>query len=233
MPLLDVRKQFAIYSGRYDLVVDRITYADKGANFFIRAGQQYLDRTFDIFKAESRFYSDLPVNSWYVLTPDCRVVEEVYLNNSVGARVRLHRMSLDEYKLLSKGSSTCCPSFAVSNLRVTPAVSGTVNVDFGITVPGDDYNSTGILLVPTTTSIVTCEVYGKFYQPKLVADTDVSVWSELYQVVLVMAACRELEISYRNTVGVKDWENAITSEIHGVELDYADQESNYITKFRG
>jgi len=229
MPLSNVRKQFSVYSGRYDLVVDRVSYADKGADFYIQSGQQYLDRTFDIFKAESRFYSDLPINSWYVLTPDCRVVEDVYLNNSVGARVRLHRISLAAYK----SGNMCCPSYTVSNLRVTPAISGTVNVDFGIITPGEEANNTGILLAPPTTQIVTCEIYGKFYQPKLTIDTDVNIWSELYTAALVMAACRELEISYRNTVGVKDWEEAITLELHGVELDYADQESNYIIKFRG
>jgi hypothetical protein len=244
MSLVSVRKQFAIYSGRYDLIVDRVTFADKGADFFIQSGQRYLDRTFDIFKAESRFYTELAAGSWYVLAPDCRVVDNVYLSNSTGARAELRRISLTEYKrifrsdpMLAAQSADCIGTYCVSNLRVTPQIPVTITIDRWETATynttGLENNFTGILISPSTTGDTTCEIYGKFYQPRLLVDNDTNIWSEQYEVVLVMAACRELEISYRNTVGVKDWEVAITSELHGVELDDADQESNYITKFRG
>ena len=33
MPLVDVRRNFITYSGRYDLIVNRTTYADNGQTF--------------------------------------------------------------------------------------------------------------------------------------------------------------------------------------------------------
>jgi hypothetical protein len=242
MSLLSVRTMFAQYSGRYDLIVDRITFANKGADFFIRAGQQYLDRTYDIFKAESRFYTELVPSSWYILVPDARVVENVYISNSAGARAELRRISLTEYKRVFRSDpgmsdNGCSGAYCVSNLRVTPQSPTTITIDRWETntysAAGTEYNNTGILISPAISSDSTCEIYGKFYQPKLLLDSDANVWSEQYEAVLAMAACRELEMSYRNTVGVKDWETSITSELHGVELDNADQESNFITKFRG
>lgn len=244
MPLLDVRKQFITFSGRYDLIVDRTTYANKGADFYIQSGQQYLDRLSDLFKSESRFYSSIPAGSWYVLTPGCRVVEEVYLADSVGTKVWLTRMELAIFRSLfntnpatSDTRSYYCARYAVANLRVTPQTQGQITIDqFGphtYNAPGDEYANTGILLAPTVLLSSTLEVVGKFYQPKLSTDSDTNLWTEMFPFILVMAAQRALEISYRNTVGVTDWEKAIETELFGLQLDTADQESNFITKFRG
>jgi hypothetical protein len=243
VPLLDVRKQFITFSGRYDLIVDRITYANKGADFYIQSGQQYLDRLADLFKSESRYYSSLPSGSWYVLTPGCRVVEEVYLADSAGTKVWLSRSELALFRRMfntnpspATATSFCC-RYAVANLRVTPQTQGQITIDqFGPYVynaPGDEYANTGILIAPTIFLSSTLEVIGKFYQPKLVADTNSNLWTEMFPFILVMAAQRALEISYRNTVGVTDWEKAIESELLGLQLDNADQESNFITKFNG
>jgi hypothetical protein len=244
MPLLDVRKQFITFSGRYDLIVDRTTYANKGADFYIQSGQQYLDRLSDLFKSESRFYSPLSSSSWYVLTPGCRVVEGVSLAYSDGAKVWLTRTELATFRRYfntppasadAKGS--CCGRYAVANLRVTPQTQGQITLDqFGPYVYntlGDEYANTGILIAPATSLPSTLEVVGKFYQPRLSLDSDTSLWTEMFPFILVMAAQRALEISYRNTVGVKDWEASIDAELLGLQLDNADQESNFVTKFNG
>ncbi len=71
------------------------------------------------------------------------------------------------------------------------------------------------------------------YQPKLVNDDDKNFWSERHPFILVMAAMRQVEVSYRNTEGQKDWEAAIRGELFGQELDWADQESQEVSQMEG
>ena len=243
MPLLDVRRNFITYSGRYDLVL-RPSFADNGADFYIRAGQQYLDINSSILKSESKYYGPLVVNSWYLLAPDCRVVEQVYLANSTGTKTELLALPMEEFRdrfyynpSSSHSGSYCSKYYSVSNLRTTPQKQGEITIEnfgpFTNTILGDEYSNLGVLIGPAISIESTLEIVGKFYQPKLVLDSDTNFWTEVYPQILVMSACRQLEISYRNTVGVKDWESSIKAELLGLELDYADQESVGIRKFRG
>ena len=48
----DVRDKFVEISGRYDLIT--ATNEDNGADFFLNAGQKYLDRFLDAGKAIAR-----------------------------------------------------------------------------------------------------------------------------------------------------------------------------------
>jgi len=245
MSLLEVRKNFVQYSGRFDLIVDRINFADKGANFYIRAGQQYLDTFVDIFESESKTYAPLAAGAWYQLIADVRVIEHVYLVSSIGDKTELNKISVEEFRNTYRSdpstyisnSKGYCAEYCVTNLRTTPLTQGEVTIDeFGdnsYTVSVDDFLYTGILFSPPLGETGSIEIIGKFYQPKLMVDTDSNYWTEVYPQILVMSACRQLEISYRNTVGVKDWEAAIAAELHGLELDFADEISNQIRKFRG
>jgi len=242
MSLLEVRKNFIQFSGRYDLIVDRIAYADKGANFFIRAGQDYLDRLVEISTAGARYFIDVQPNSWYVLVPRSRVIEAVTLSNTEGNKWNLSRVDLAYCKYCyikdplqrSGGPSR---QYAIGILRTVPEVAGTITISkFGpttYTTTGESFLYTGVLFTSPTDQVYSAEVIGKFYEPYLALDSDVNRWTEVYPFVLAMAACRALEISYRNTAGVKDWEYAIEAELHGVELDTADQESNFIREMRG
>ena len=239
MPLVDVRRNFITYSGRYDLIVNRTTYADNGANFYIYAGQQYLDTLATMFKSESKYYWPLEIASWYILVPDARVIENVYLSTNTSGKHELHRVSLEEFRSKHSapsysGNCECSTFYAVANLRTTPQVPRQITIgDFTPVIIGNEYTNLGVLLSPPIGAETSAEVVGKFYQPKLVNDIDTNYWSEMYPQILVMSACRQLEISYRNTVGVKDWEASIKSELLGLELDYADQESTGIRKFAG
>ena len=74
MTLLSVRQRFVDLSGRYDLVIDSINWANNGADFFIQAGQRWLDRSGIIPKSDSKYYKALAEGAWYDLIPDCRNV---------------------------------------------------------------------------------------------------------------------------------------------------------------
>ena len=242
MTLLAVREQFVKYSGRYDLVVDPDTWADNGADWYITAGQKWLDSTYMIARSQATYFQDIGVGGWYAIIPSCRVVYKVWLSNITNVRWEVDRKSLRGLRQLYPGSlADVDPGvtrfYAPLHLRDVPEVLDTITVDSlgqtAYTVAGEIYSYNGILFAPPTSEALRIEIEGEFKQPPLIDDADVNWWSEEQPAILVMAACRQLEIAYRNTAGVTDWESSIKSELFGHELDLADSESTGISQMEG
>jgi hypothetical protein len=80
MNLLELRTQFVKISGRYDLVVDTTDWVDNGADFYINAGQNFLDRLRDTPKAQNTIFTALDAGEWYVTFARCRSIREVWIN---------------------------------------------------------------------------------------------------------------------------------------------------------
>ena len=72
MTLLELRTQFRTESGRHDLVTD--AFADSGADFYINAGQRYMDRLVNTPKSIVRVFRELAVGAYYVIFPYCRAM---------------------------------------------------------------------------------------------------------------------------------------------------------------
>ena len=82
-----------------------------------------------------------------------------------------------------------------------------------------------IFLPPTDTDYV-IETIGSFYHADLSANADENFWTNVSPDILINAALMQLEGSYRNTEGVKDWKNLIDLMAIDVEFDVVDQESS-------
>ena len=89
MTLVIARQHLVELSGRYDLVVDNVNWANQGADFFLQAGQRWLDRTSTIFQSGARYYKNLTQGAWFDLVPDCRAIQEVWISNSLGTKWKL------------------------------------------------------------------------------------------------------------------------------------------------
>lgn len=243
MPLISVRQKFVEFSGRYDLVKDEESWADNGANFFIRAGQKWLDRFSDIYQSQARHFASLAIDQWFSLIPNIRTVEDVWVSDSEGNKWKLEKLTFEDFKAEfpinpSLTDSGLVVFYTSASLRVSPETVGTITIDkFGpisySDVTKNHWNYTGLLFLPPTDEVLTLEVWGKFYQPTLTLDSDRNFWSEENEFILVLASCRALEISYRNTAGVKDWQMAIESEMQGLEFDFVDQISTGYTQMEG
>ena len=239
MTLLAVRKNFVQFTGRFDLVTDDESWRDKGANFFIQTGQQWLDRQTEIALGEGKSYLPLPANSWYVLLNACRSVRYVYISDANGVRRSLSRKDNPEFMQDPATLSAGAPEYyTLGNINTHPETIGTTTIArFGpnvtYTAIGNPWGYNCLIIVPKPAEDSLLEIQGLFYQPTLIADTDSNVWSEEYPFVLLLAACRQVEISYRNTSGANDWENAINAELLTLGFDLADQQSNDITQIRG
>jgi len=243
MSLLSVRKHFVEFTGRYDLVKDSVSYGDNGADFFIRAGQKWLDRFADIYQSDARRYVEIEIGGWYTIVPNIRSIKEVYISNNDGVKSRLKKVSFKELRdsfpsdpsLIDAGTTLI---YSPTNLRVIPEVPNVITIDtFGpITYEIDDenhWNFTGLVFLPPTIEPIILEVHGSFYQHILSTDSSANFWSEEQEFILVLAASRALEISYRNMTGVRDWEAAIYSELQGLEFDLVQQQSSGYTQMEG
>lgn len=244
MTLAAVRRKFIEFTGRYDLVTDIESYLDNGANFFIQSGQKWLDRYADIFQSRAISFHTIAVGGWYVLIPNIRAIENVWFSNADGEKWQLEKVELATLKTEFGGDpadfANSCRSliYAPTTLRVSPEVVGTITLDhFGTTIYSDATKShwgyQGLVFLPPTDSVITLEVHGLFYQPLLTLDASQNFWSEEQPFILVLAAARALEISYRNSAGVRDWEEAIASEVRGLEFDLVAQESAGYTQMEG
>ena len=256
MTLLSVRQHLVELSGRYDLVVDAINLANNGADFFIQAGQRWLDRSGIIQKSDSKYYKVLAEGAWYDLIPNCRNIKEVWISNSDGNKWKLNKRELGDMLYFSASNEHIVNESLIPHdvrgdnvlkdpgqltkgspinytpvvIRTMPEALGVVTIDrFGPAIytdaTQDHYNLDGIVFLPPAKPGHVLEVTGQFYQPKLAINSDKNFWTEQEEFILVLAACRAIEVTMRNQQGVADWESAIRSETVGMELDLIEEES--------
>jgi hypothetical protein len=240
MPLIDVRKQFIEYSGRYDLVLDTTDFDNNGADTFITAGQRWLDRTYEVLGSVERFDTLLDIGTWYALITDARVIESVWVSLITGERYPLCYLSMSDFR-----ASFSKDPIGITNGRIsyyTPVFFYKVPESYDVLIDAIGNNEyvvstpigyNGLLCMPPTDQQINLEVHGKFYQPKLVNNSDTNLWSEAYPTALILAACRQVEISYRNQTGVKDYEAGIEGELRGAEFDLVDSQTNMMPHLKG
>lgn len=234
MSLVALREQFIKESGRYDLVVDTTDWADNGADFYINAGQLFLDRLETTKKSYSRVFTEVTADDWYVLFQLCRAIKEVWISNSDGEKWQLTKKDFDVIRAAYAEDPADLDSgdplyYAPIYIRRSPETSSTVTIDFfgstEYTESNDHYEYNGLVFMPPVDETMTLEIHGLFYHPKLESDSDTNYWTEVHPMELVMAACRALEVMNRNSEGVKDWTAAIKAELFGLGLDLVEEES--------
>jgi hypothetical protein len=231
MNLLQVRQQFRTISGRYDLVDS--AGADNGANYYINAGQRFLDRLDETQKSWAIAFRPFAIGQYITFFPYCRAIKEVWFATTT-ARTQLEKRSLQdmmtEYftKPGSELDSGTPLYYSPTITRISPKVESPADqfdifagyVDIMAT-NASEYNAIIIAPPPNEASIV--QIHGLFYTPELVSDEDETYWTANHSSVLIMAAMREIEVVNRNTQGVRDWEAAIASNTSGIGKDLVEE----------
>ena len=242
MTLLELRTALIQRSGRYDLVVDTIAYADQGANFFIDAGCRLLDRMHTMKKSYARYYADVVVGEYYKIFARCRSIKEVWMSNADG-RFELGKIALNDMKAnylnepiadMDTGEPLY---YAPATLRTIPEQADIVIVDdIDGTVAseeGEHYTYNGIVWTPPADEAFRLEVYGLFLSHKLEADIDENHWSVNEPHLLIMAALYYIEVFHRNTQGAADWLQAIELDSSGIDKDAIEEETAVLTRLGG
>lgn len=238
MNLLEVRAKFIEISGRADLVVDETDYVDNGADFYINAGQRYLDRLDTTIQSVGKVYKSLAADDWYATFTECRAVKNVYITTDEyrhGLTKKEYGWMLLNYNEPIADIDTGTPTYySPMILRDVPQNLGGITLSrfVGETIQITDHTHfgyNGIIWMPPCDEAMILEVQGLFYTEKLTVDNDKSSWSVNDPILLVMAACHELEVMYRNTAGANDWDIAIRKRVAGMGMDYVEEEIADVT----
>jgi hypothetical protein len=237
----DVRIKFVELSGRYDLI--KSTYEDDGADFFINAGQKYLDRLLDSGKMKARFPVLLTAGTIVAKTVGLRAIKEVWVSNATG-KVQLlpadiHTLRTEyatESNLVTRGTPKY---YAPALFRPYPDTLASVTSMYDVEdlllysagPPAQHFNYNGLVVMPPPDSTYTLEIFGLFYSPTLSATLSGSTWTqtksywtEVMPEILLEAALQRLESFYRNTDGAKDYKNALMEDVQGMDYDAVEED---------
>lgn len=241
MTLLATRIKAVQLSGRYDLVTSTSTYADNGMDFFINAGQTYLDKLTNTPETFASLFLPLAVDE-YSLTfqHQCRAITDVWANSTSG-RYLLEKVSLNDLKNkysepITSVTSDSVAYYAIANLRALETTDKTTLGEFinlTWTETDEKYNYRGLIIVPPADEAMTIEINGKFLQGKLSSDNDENYWTVEYPHLLIMATLRSIEVFNRNTEGINDWTKALMTEMKELQFDVIEEESYGINQLEG
>ena len=242
MNLIELRTRATQISGRYDLA-DHTTFADTGMNYYINAGQRWLDRKYFGKRMEGRYPKTIDIGDYIVDIQLARSIKEVWFFN-LESRTRLDKASIswirqqytDTQNLQEVGTPLYYAPMITRGIPHFSALSGS-DADFRahdadlMGVSSNLYDS--IMIYPPTDAEITVEVWGLFYSNPLINDTDKSYWSETNPDILIHAALRAIEVDHRNRQGVDDWTAAIMNNLSDIQLDDLDEEITDIDEMEG
>ena len=241
MNLVELREKFRELSGRFDLVND--DFSDNGANFFINAGGKYLDRLDETQKSWASCYRWIEIGGSTAVFPYCRAIKEVWIASTGNGRWQLEKKNLQD---LIEGYLGGLPSTRTDGVplyyspcltRYIPedAAVGDLEAFIGfIEIPaGNAYNYNAILLNVPTDERLMVDIKGLFYSMELIEDEDSNYWSTVHPLLLYMAAMRSVEITNRNTQGVKDWEASIGTEMAQLGMDLVEELIAEVSEMEG
>ena len=203
MSLLSIRQQVVDKSGRTDLVTDLTDYADSGADWYIQAGQRWLDNRISTGPTRGTVTLSLTADDGgtYSFPSNLQAIIKASLVDSDGKLVRglpqVRREGL--FGLVTDPSTPNRFSVDIRNRTITvyPA-------------PDEDY---------------TLHILGDLQNDFLEDDDDTNWWTDNYPEILVLATCYQIEVYYRNSQGQRDWLFALEEALRGVELQIIEQES--------
>lgn len=241
MDYVDVRKKFAELSGRWDLLT--ATYEDAGADFFLNAGQKYLDHLLDAGKMIGRYPVIVTAGAYVVKTIGLRAIKEVWAANA-GGKFQLLPDILQKIKTeysedLSSIHQGVPRYYAPAIFRPFPdTLASTVGMHsvgdlllFSASAPAQHFNYDGIVIMPPSDGTYTIEIVGLFYSPTLSATLSGSVWTqaksfwtEVHPDILLSAAIYKLHALYHNTSAAADYKVLVLEDILGLDKDIVERD---------
>jgi len=226
-----MRTKFRELSGRFDLV--NADFSDNGADFYINAGRKYLDRLDETQKSWASCFRLMKAGTFSVSVPHCRAIKEVWVANGDVGRWQLEKHSLQD---LIEGYLTGLPSSRTTGtpLYYSPCLTRYIPEDATVEdieafigfveVPSGDAHGYNSILVNVPTDLqLMVDIRGLFYSHELTEDTDTNYWSSQHPMLLYMAAMRYVEVTSRNTQGVKDWSSAIAIDMQQLGFDLVEE----------
>lgn len=239
MDLVSARTKFVELSGRYDLA--NADWTDNGADYYLKAGMKFLDRRAEFDKDVGKLFAQMAVGEYFKAYDSYRTQELVWFATAAG-RYQLEYLSPGEmqvkygtkpYADVTNGTPKY---FTFAILRTLPdgtALDIIGNYGSEHLVDGTHLSQAGILIMAPTDTAGMLEIWGKFETPFPSAEDGTNYWLDHFDYLAVNAALYQLEVSYRNTQGQKDWLAAIDLELEGLGKDVVEDDANRAPEMEG
>ena len=228
MDLLQFRQFFADRSGRHDLVDEE--YGDDGLDVVLFEAQKYLDRLDETRQSWAVAFRPLATGEFSVTFEYCRAIKEVWAASPTNGRWQLEKKDLVDIQAGYLGSLPSEMEDGVP-LYYSPCITRTVPFqdtiesyeDFFsyVSTAGREYN--GLIVNVPTDEDISIITKGLFYTPQVTEDDDTNYWLTMHPILLYMSVMRQLEVINRSTQGVKDWDNAIRTEMTQLGFDLVEE----------
>jgi len=230
MNYIQARLKFRELSGRFDLVAEDGT--DTGGGFFINEGRKFLDRLDETQKSWASCFRFIDVGRFSAQFPYCRAIKEVWAMTTLARwqleKKRLQNLITDYLAGLPFSRGVGTPLYyspAITRYIPESATVDTFEAFVGfVDIPAGGAHEFNSILINVPPDVkISVEIKGLFYSAELAVDTDENYWSAVHPSLLVMSAMRLTEVFNRNTQGVNDWTNSITTEMTQLGFDLVEE----------
>jgi len=217
--LREIREKFVEMTGRYDLVLDASTYPDNGANFWINAGQKWLDRQLDFSEAKAELTVSLSTGDFEAEVPGVRAVKSVGVKKDSDTFVYLEKRGYRDLRRYSRVADTSdreVPRYYAIGLDASTERDGVRE----------------LLIWPPADKAYDLEVEGLFATPHLEEDTDTSFWTLEFPEVLIKAAAFRAEPMFRNSTGENDFFRSLQRDVEMIDFDQVEEETTDVDQMK-
>jgi len=206
MTLEEVRESLIEASGRYDL---RSSAAGPDVDFYIRAGQRWLDRQLDFPKNAGELEITISNGDAVVTFERNRAVKEVAVKEDRWnyLKKRKFRDLRSEIPRASEADKAA-PRYYAPGFEKREANPGKKK----------------LLLWPPADQEYRVLIVALFESAALENSEDKSFWSVRFPDLLVQAAQMKLEIFQRNTRGVQDMKSTLLEELQSIDHDTVEED---------
>lgn len=221
--LFGIRKKLVDLTGHFDLVTDAHEgdYSDRGANYFINAGQRWLERTMPRVNNPAWLIQSLAANANQITFNNARLIREVWLKSSEDVRIPIDQVSYWEMRR-REYNATYTPTEVNCYASVPIGVNQwqwgeDLGSDYSWLQQSQYWPTRSILLWPAPAEAVTVEVLAEWRSVDFVNDSDITSWSVEHPDMLIKAArmCMEEEL-HRNETGKAAFERTLIGEVQKV-----------------
>lgn len=217
MELSEIRTWFIEITGRNDLLSLGPNGRPK-ADFFIQAGQDFLDRRYNFPADRAVVTVSLEPGAYTADLTNVRAVKRVWVSPPGSGPIYLRKESLEELRRRLDDEA----DFSEVQ-RGTPAYYA-IGVPRSTTPSLLDETVKRIVFLSPADVVMDLHVEALLLSPKLDSDNSVSFWTSIMPQTLIQASWMMVERFYRNTEGVMDHLRAIEEDVLQLDFDQVEED---------
>lgn len=249
LTLIQLRQKIVEQNSRRDLV-NPSDWSDNGIDYFINAGIKYLDNHQLSPKSMAWYKQDFVVNDFRLKVQNLLSIKEVWMVTTTSDRWQLKKRALgymmETYKdySIAVSDSGAPIDFCMVVPRLAPEQKDLTSDNYEdeftygwetILFANEDDGHFGYRMIwwmPKVDVAGTVEILGVFQSDPLTDDDQYNFWTKNYEEVVIEATNYILEMTYRNTQGMKDRLFAITDLLTGVDHNLVEEDMSNIIQMR-